>query len=189
MHLWLLIIPLRCLHMWLLIIPSRYFVYVTVYDPIAMFAYQGFRTRMVYLDYIACLRYTIMVRNPQYVTVYNPISGWNHSVSSMLGSLSCVIQLRGVDPPLSLLVEGIFPLELTLVLIPFPRLFWMRVWTKVQSVHTCIPSHGLKRPWHLCPWRVNIGNKNILSMHDPQKWNVTTSMAGLKNGHIYKSLT
>ena len=29
--------------------------------------YRGFLTRMVYLFYISCLRYTILVRNPQYV--------------------------------------------------------------------------------------------------------------------------
>ena len=28
--------------------------------------YRGFQTRMVYLDYITCLRYTILVRNPRY---------------------------------------------------------------------------------------------------------------------------
>ena len=28
--------------------------------------YRGFPTRMVYLDYITCLRYTIVVRNPRY---------------------------------------------------------------------------------------------------------------------------
>ena len=27
--------------------------------------YRGFRARMVYLDYITCLRYTILVRNPR----------------------------------------------------------------------------------------------------------------------------
>ena len=30
--------------------------------------YQEFRTRMVYLDYITCLRYTVLVRNPRYIT-------------------------------------------------------------------------------------------------------------------------
>ena len=29
-------------------------------------AYRGFPTRMVYLHYISCLRYTILVGNPQY---------------------------------------------------------------------------------------------------------------------------
>ena len=43
-------------------------------------------------------------------------------------------------------VKGIFPLELIWVLTPSPpKLFQMRVYTQVQSVHTCIPSHGLKR--------------------------------------------
>ena len=30
-------------------------------------AYRGFPTRMVYLDYISCLRYTILVRNPRII--------------------------------------------------------------------------------------------------------------------------
>ena len=30
-------------------------------------AYQGFQIRMVYLYYILCLRYTILVGNPRYV--------------------------------------------------------------------------------------------------------------------------
>ena len=56
-------------------------------------------------------------------------------------------------------------------------------------MHTCIPSHGLKRCWHSCPRRVNAGNKNTPSMHHPWRRNVTTSMVGLKNGHIRKNLT
>ena len=37
-------------------------------------AYQGFPTRMVYFHYISCLRYTILVRNPQYdAVVYNTL--------------------------------------------------------------------------------------------------------------------
>ena len=33
-----------------------------------LFAFQGLRTRMVYLCYIACLRYTVLVRNPWFVS-------------------------------------------------------------------------------------------------------------------------
>ena len=33
-------------------------------------AYRGFRTRMVHLYYISCLRYTILVRNPQCAHAY-----------------------------------------------------------------------------------------------------------------------
>ena len=47
-------------------------------------------------------------------------------------------------------------------------------------MHTCIPSHGLKRSWRSCPRQVNAGNKNTSSMHHPQRRNVTTSMVGLK---------
>ena len=56
-------------------------------------------------------------------------------------------------------------------------------------MHTCIPSHRLKRSWHSCPWRVNVGNKNTPNMHYPRRWNVTTSMVRLKNGHVRKNLT
>ena len=56
-------------------------------------------------------------------------------------------------------------------------------------MHTCIPLHGPKRSWCSCPWRVYAGNKNTHSMHYPRRWNVTTSMVGLKKGHIRKSLT
>ena len=43
-------------------------------------------------------------------------------------------------------------------------------------MHTCIPSHGLKRSWHSCPRRVNAGNKSTPSMHHPWRRNVTNSM-------------
>ena len=39
----------------------------------------------------------------------------------MLGSLCCMMQHREFGPPWSLLVEGIFPLELAWVLTPFPK--------------------------------------------------------------------
>ena len=83
-------------------------------------------------------------------------------------------------------VEGLFPLEFTWVLTPSippphpPKLFRIRVQTEVYSVHTCIQSQGLKRPWHSCPRWVNAGNKNTPSIHHPRKRNVTTSMVGLK---------
>ena len=40
-------------------------------------------------------------------------------------------------------------------------------------MHTCVPSHRLKRSWHSCPRWVNASNKNTPSMHHPQRWNVT----------------
>ena len=45
------------------------------------------------------------------------------ALSSVLGSLPCLTQRRGFDPPLRRIfpVEGIFPLELTWVLTPFPK--------------------------------------------------------------------
>ena len=42
---------------------------------------------------------------------------------------------------------------------------------------------------HLCPRRVNAGNKNTPSTHPPQRRNVTALMVGLRNGHIRKNLT
>ena len=42
---------------------------------------------------------------------------------------------------------------------------------------------------HQCPRRVNAGNKNTPSLHHPQRWNVTTYMVGLGNGHICQNLT
>ena len=57
-------------------------------------------------------------------------------------------------------------------------------------MHTCIPSHGLKRSWRSCPRPVNAGNKSTLSMHLPRRRNVTTSVVELKkNSHICKILT
>ena len=46
--------------------------------------------------------------------------GWNHSVGNALSLLPCMIQRHGFDHS-EFLVEGIFPLELTCVLIPFPK--------------------------------------------------------------------
>ena len=45
-----------------------------------------------------------------------------------------------------------------------------------------------KRPGQSRPRRVNAGNKNTLSMHHPQRRNVTTSMVGLKSSHTRKTL-
>ena len=56
-------------------------------------------------------------------------------------------------------------------------------------MYTCIPLHRLKRSWHSCPRWVNAGNKNTPRMHLPQRQNVTTSMVGLRIGHLRKNLT
>ena len=42
---------------------------------------------------------------------------------------------------------------------------------------------------HSCSRWVNASNKNTPSMHHPWRWNVTTSIVGLKKGHICKNLT
>ena len=53
----------------------------------------------------------------------HPAQGPEYLVDSVLGSLCCLMQHRGFDPPLGriFLVEGIFVLELTWVLTPFPQ--------------------------------------------------------------------
>ena len=56
-------------------------------------------------------------------------------------------------------------------------------------MHTCIPSHGLKRSWYSCPRRLNAGNKNTPNMHDPRRQNVTTSMVGFKKKIKTKTIT
>ena len=56
-------------------------------------------------------------------------------------------------------------------------------------MYTSIPLHGLKRSCHSRSRRVNADNKNTLSMHIPQRRNVTTFMVGLENGHMHKNLT
>ena len=64
------------------------------------------------------------------VCITEPGRGWgrggcNSPVSSVLGLLFCLMQHCGFDPPWSLPIEGIFPLELTWVLTPFPtNSFW-----------------------------------------------------------------
>ena len=50
-------------------------------------------------------------------------------------------------------------------------------------MHICIPSHGLKRSPHLCPRRVNAGNKNI--QHAPS----TKTECDYLYGWIKKTLT
>ena len=57
-----------------------------------------------------------------------PAEGTEYLVGSVLGSLSSLMQRRGFDPPLRMFpIEGIFPLELTWVLTPFPPKTRMRV--------------------------------------------------------------
>ena len=42
------------------------FQLVDMYKFVSCYVYRGFRTRMVYLDCLTCLRYTILARNPRY---------------------------------------------------------------------------------------------------------------------------
>ena len=55
-------------------------------------------------------------------TVIELLPGLEWLVGSVLGSRSCLMQRRGFDAPLGIIfpAEGIFPLEVTLVLAPFP---------------------------------------------------------------------
>ena len=52
-------------------------------------AYQGFLTRMVYLYYISCLRYTILIRNPWYNSqIEMKQGGKDFSYASIKGVIS-----------------------------------------------------------------------------------------------------
>ena len=53
-------------------------------------------------------------------------------------------------------------------------------------MHTCIPSHRIKRSWHSCLRWVNAGNKNTPSMHHPRRRNVVISVVGLKMSYTQK---
>ena len=84
--------------------------------------YQGFPTRMVYLCYISCLRYTILVRNPRYRKVLQPLPilqlrTTHQSVRVSLGRVGVGAQVpgvkmttqitQGVVPCLQLLLQGL----------------------------------------------------------------------------------
>ena len=87
------------------------------------------------------------------------------------------------------LVEGIFPLELTWVWTLFPQNSFRWEYEPSCSLCTHVFHHTDPLPWRSCPRRVNASNKNTPSMHHSRRGNVTTSMVGLKFGHICKSLT
>ena len=53
----------------------------------------------------------------------------------------------------------------------------------------CIPLHKLKRSCHLCPRWVNVGNKTTPSMHHQWRWNMLTSMVGLKKMVTYAKIS
>ena len=73
----------------------------------------SFSFEFIMFSQFGCCKYTQM----------NYKMGRNSSVASVLGSLSCLIEHCGFDPPLrrNFLVERIFPLELTWVLTLFPQ--------------------------------------------------------------------
>ena len=110
--------------------------------------------------------------------------GRNSSIGSVLGSLSCLMQRCGFDtPPRRIFpVEGIFPLELTWVLTPFPQNSFGWGYKPRSSLY----SHAFHRTdskdpdIHVLDGWMNAGNKSTPSMHHPRRRNVTTSMVGLK---------
>ena len=59
-----------------------------------------------------------------------------------------------------------------------------------SSLHTCCPSHGLKRSGHSCPRRVNACNKKH-TQHAPSTKTERDYLNGWikKNGHMRKHLT
>ena len=108
-----------------------------------------------------------------------------------MGSLSCLMQCCGFEPPLRriFLVEGIFPLELAWVLTPFPQISLGFEYQLRSSLCT----HAFHRMESKDPdihvldgW---MPATKTLSVHHPRRQNVTTSMVGLKNEHICKNLT
>ena len=67
-------------------------------------------------------RMFVFMQNSQLIWVkFNMIWGRNRSFSSVLGLLSCVMKHHAFDPPWSLWVEGMFPLDLTGVFPPYPK--------------------------------------------------------------------
>ena len=87
------------------------------------------------------------------------------------------MQRLGFDPPLGYRYLGV---NMASDSIPLK--------TEVQSEHICILLHELKQSRRSCPRRVNASSKTTPSMYHPRRRNVTTSMVGLRNGHIHKNL-
>ena len=79
---------------------------------------------------------------------------------------------------------AIFPLELAWVQTPLPITFG---WEYKPRSSLC--THAFHRTDSKDPIWVNAINKNTPSMHHLWRRNVTTSMVGLKKGHICKNLT
>ena len=107
------------------------------------------------------------------------------SVVCWLAVLCDTVSPVGPSPELS--GRGDFPSD-TWVPAPFPKTLSDEsinpglVCAHIQFIADLSSSHSRPRP-------VNASNKNTPSRHHPQRRNVTTSMAGLKNCQIGKNLT
>ena len=77
----------------------------------------------------------------------------------------------------------------TMVSDSIPNTFGQEYNKPRSSLCTHAFHRRLKRSWHSCPRWVNAGNKTTVSMHQPQRRNVTTCMVRLKNSHIRKNPT
>ena len=92
-------------------------------------------------------------------------------------------------------VEGIFPLELTCVQTPFPKKKKKKKTLSDESIIrglVCAHMHFVARTQKILTfmsWTGECRQQKHTSTHHPRRRNVTTLMAGLKNGHIRKNLT
>ena len=86
------------------------------------------------------------------------------------------MQRRGLDPPLRRFffpVEGIFPLELTWVLTPFPQTLSDE---NINRSPVCAHMHSIgwtQKILTFMPYTGGCGNKNTPNMHHPRRRNVT----------------
>ena len=117
--------------------------------------------------------------------------GQNSSVGCVLGWVPCVMQHGGFDPPQILLVEGIFSLELTWVLNPFPKTLGWEYRCKQSSSPCTHALHGTdsrdpdirvsgtvdrwRRRRRRCPEWVMLATETP-GMHHSQRQNVTISI-------------
>ena len=117
--------------------------------------------------------------------------GRNSSVGRVLDSLSCLMQCRGFNPPLRriFLVEGIFPLELTWVLTPFPQnsFGWEYKLRSSLCTHAFHRTDSKDPDIHVLDgWMPATKTR---SMRHPWRRNVITPMVGLKTVTRKKNLT
>ena len=102
------------------------------------------------------------------------------------------MQRHGFDPHLRSIfpVEGIFPLELTWILTPFPQNYFEWEYKPRSSVCT----HAFHRTdskdpdiYVLDGWMPVAKTHPVCTIHEDR--NGTTSVVGLRNGHICKNVT